>query len=168
MALENKAVDAALTTEPSATEAVRSGAAVRVMGDDQIYPNHQLAVVLYASTFIHDHPDTAKAFMRAYLHAVRDYNDALANGKIAGPNADDVIAILTQYTPIKDPSVYRTIVPQGTNPDGKLNIASLENDLAFFKREGVVKGNVTVAEVVDTSFVDAADAALGPYKPHSK
>jgi NitT/TauT family transport system substrate-binding protein len=168
MALENKAVDAALTTEPSATQAVRSGAAVRVMGDDQIYPNHQLAVVLYSNVFIHAHPDTAKAFMRAYLRAARDYNDSLANGKIAGPNADEVIAILTQYTPIKDASVYRSIVPQGTNPDGKLNIASLENDLAFFKREGVVKGNVSVAQVVDTSFVDAADAALGPYKPRTK
>lgn len=165
MALQNKAVDAALTTEPSATEAVRSGAAVRVMGDDQIYPNHQLAVVLYASTFAHAHPRAAKAFMRAYIRAVRDYNDALSGGRLAGPNADEVIAILTEYTPIKDPAIYRAIVPQGTNPDGKLNVASLENDLAFFKSEGVVKGNVTVAQVVDTSFVDAALRALGPYKP---
>jgi NitT/TauT family transport system substrate-binding protein len=106
--------------------------------------------------------------MRAYLRAVRDYNDALKDGKIAGPNADEVIAILTQYTSIKDPSVYRTIVPQGTNPDGKVNIASLENDLAYFRSQGVVKGNVSVAQVVDTSFVDQADAALGPYKPRAK
>jgi NitT/TauT family transport system substrate-binding protein len=168
MALENKAVDASLTTEPSATQAVQSGAAVRVMGDDEIYPNHQLAVVLYSNAFIHDYPNTAKAFMRAYLRAVRDYNDALSGGKLAGPNANEVIAILTQYTSIKDPSVYRTIVPQGTNPDGKLNIASLENDLAFYKREGAVTSNVTVSQVVDTSFVQDAARALGPYKPRTK
>jgi len=168
MALENKAVDAALTTEPSATLAVRSGAAVRVMGDDQIYPNHQLAVVLYSGVFIHDHPDVAKAFMRAYLHGVRDYNDALKDGKIAGPNADQVISILTQYTPVKDASIYRSIVPTGINPDGKLNMASLESDLAYYKSQGLVQGNVTVAQVVDPSFVDAADAALGPYKPRTK
>lgn len=165
MALQNKAVDAALTTEPSATEAVRRGAAVRVMGDDQIYPNHELAVVLYSTGFIKAHPDTAKAFMRAYIRAARDYNNALANGKIAGPNANDVIAILTEYTPIKDASVYREIVPQGTNPDGKLNLASLNNDLHFFQSEGVIKGDVTVAQVVDTSFADAAVKDLGPYKP---
>ncbi|WP_205998860.1 ABC transporter substrate-binding protein [Paraburkholderia sp. Ac-20342] len=168
MALENKAVDASLTTEPSATQAVRSGAAIRVMGDDQIYLNHQLAVLLYSDTFIHAHPDTARAFMRAYLRAARDYNDALKDGRIAGPNADEVISILTQYTSIKDASLYREIVPQGTNPDGKLNIASLENDLAYFKSHGDVKGNVTVAQVVDTSFAEAADTALGPYRPRAK
>jgi NitT/TauT family transport system substrate-binding protein len=106
--------------------------------------------------------------MRAYLRAARDYDDALKGGKIAGPNADEVISILTQYTSIKDASLYRDIVPQGTNSDGKLNIASLENDLAYFKSHGDVKGNVTVSQLVDPSFAQAADAALGPYKPRTK
>ncbi|RCW79105.1 ABC transporter substrate-binding protein [Phyllobacterium bourgognense] len=116
IALENKAVDAALTTEPSATEAVRRGVAVRIMGNDEFYPNHQLAVVLYSAEFTGEQPGAAKAFMRAYIHALRDYNDALANGKLAGPAADEVISILTEYTPIKDASVYRAIVPQGIIP----------------------------------------------------
>jgi NitT/TauT family transport system substrate-binding protein len=113
IALENKAVDAVLTTEPSATEAVRRGVAVRIMGNDEFYPNHQLAVVLYSAEFTGEQPGAAKAFMRAYIHALRDYNDALANGKLAGPAADEVISILTEYTPIKDASVYRAIIPQG-------------------------------------------------------
>src|SRR6059058_5241281 len=77
VALQNKAVDAAMTTEPSATRAVQSGAAVRVMGDDQIYPNHQLAVVLYGGDFAKRRPEVARRFMRAYLKGVRDYNNAL-------------------------------------------------------------------------------------------
>jgi NitT/TauT family transport system substrate-binding protein len=165
MALQNKAVDAAMTTEPSATKAIQSGAAVRVMGDDVIYPNHQLAVVLYSSAFIKNNPDAAKRFMRAYLRAVREYNDALSDGKIAGPNAAEVIAILTEYTNIKDPTVYRTITPQGCNPDGAVHEASLKNDLAFYKEEGQVKGNVTVEQALDNSFVEAAVKELGPYKP---
>src|SRR6266571_2979771 len=67
MALQNKAVDAAMTTEPSATRAVQSGAAVRVLGDDAIYPNHQLAVVLYGGDFAKRRPEVARRFMRAYL-----------------------------------------------------------------------------------------------------
>ncbi|MDB5908203.1 MAG: transporter substrate-binding protein [Massilia sp.] len=167
MALQNKAVDAAMTTEPSATKAVQSGYAVRVMGDDVIYPNHQLAVVLYSHAFIKNNPDAAKRFMRAYLRAVREYNDALKDGKIAGPNADEVIAILTEYTSIKDPAVYRTITPQGCNPDGAVHEASLKNDLAFYKMEGHVKGDVTVEQALDNSFVEAALKTLGPYKPRS-
>ena len=164
MALQNKAVDAAMTTEPSATKAVQSGAAVRVMGDDVIYPNHQLAVVLYSSVFIKDNPEAAKGFMRAYLRAVREYNDALKDGKIAGPNAAEVIAILTEYTNVKDPAVYRTITPQGCNPDGAVHEASLKNDLAFYKMEGHIKGDVTVEQALENSFVEAALKTLGPYK----
>ncbi|QWW72372.1 ABC transporter substrate-binding protein [Rhizobium sp. WYJ-E13] len=165
MALENKAVDAALTTEPSATEAIRRGAAVRFMGDDQIYPNHQLAVVLYATDFVEHHHDVAEAFMRAYLRAVRDYNDALANGQLAGPNAEEVVSILTEYTSIKDPETFRTIVPQGTNPDGKLNMDSLRTDLQYFQSEGLMEGDVSIDKVVDTSFAESAVKKLGPYEP---
>ena len=54
--------------------------------------------------------------MRAYIKAVREYNDALKDGKIAGPNADEVISILTEYTFIKDPQVHREITPGRHRP----------------------------------------------------
>jgi NitT/TauT family transport system substrate-binding protein len=165
MALQNKAVDAAMTTEPSATRAIQSGAAVRVMGDDEIYPNHQLAVVLYSGTFIKSSPDAGKRFMRAYLRGVRDYNDALKDGKIAGPNADEVIAILVEYTAIKDAAVFRAIHAQGTNPNGRVHEPSLRNDLQFYIDEGQIQGKVTLEQTLDHSFVDAALKDLGDYKP---
>ncbi len=163
MALQNKAVDASLTTEPSATVAVASGAAVRFAGDDVIYPYHQLAVVLYGGDFIKENPEVAKKFMRAYIRGVRDYNDALNDGKLTGPKADSIIAILTEFTNIKDPNVYRAIVPQGTNPDGKVNEASLRKDYQFFKEQGLLEGSVSVEQVVDNSFVEWALKELGPY-----
>jgi NitT/TauT family transport system substrate-binding protein len=165
MALENKAVDAALTTEPSATEAVQRGVAVRVMGDDEIYPDHQLSVVLYSGRFIEEQRDVALRFMTAYLRAVRDYRDALADGKLRGPRAGEVIDILTEYTNVKDPEVYRAITPQGTDADGKLNRQSLERDLAFYRSEGLIEGNVSVDQAIDTSFAEAAVKELGPYRP---
>ena len=165
MALQNKAVDAALTTEPSATRAIQSGAAVRVMGDDVIYPNHQLAVVLYSGNFIKSSPDAAKRFMRAYLRGVRDYNGALKDGRIAGPNADEIISILTEYTAIKDGAIYRAINAQGTNPNGRVHEPSLRNDLQFFVDEGLIQGKVTLEQVLDHSFVDAAVKDLGVYQP---
>ena len=165
LALQNKAVDAALTTEPSATRAIQSGAAVRVMGDDAIYPNHQLAVVLYSGNFIKSNPDAARGFMRAYLRAVRDYNDSLKEGRIAGANADEIIAILTEYTPIKDAAVFRAIHAQGTNPNGRVHEASLRNDLQFFIDEGLIQGKVSLEQVMDHSFVESAVKDLGAYQP---
>lgn len=165
MALQNKAVDASITTEPSVTAAVNSGAAVRFAGNDEFYPYHQVAVVLYGGAFIKDNPDMAKKFMRAYLKAVRDYNDALKDWKLAGLKADEIISILTEYTSIKDPNVYKSIVAHGTNPDGKVNEASLKKDFQFYKEQGLIEGNVSVGQALDNSFVEAALKELGPYQP---
>ena len=47
------------------------------------------------------------------------------------------------------------------DPDGKLNMDLLKKDLAFFKETGDVTGKVTVDQVVDTSFAEAAVKELG-------
>jgi len=54
------------------------------------------------------------------MKAARFYNDALKDGHIAGPNADEVVKILTEYSFIKDPAVHRAIISQAVDPDGKL------------------------------------------------
>src|SRR5713226_2979807 len=165
LALSNKAIDVSMTNEPTVTRAVQSGAAVRFAGNDSFYPNQQTAVVLYGGDFIENQPEVAKKFMRAYIKAVRDYNDALKDGKLAGPNAQEVISILTEYTAIKDPNVYKAITSNGNNPDGKVYEASLKKDLQFFKDQGLIEGNIGIEQVVDHSFVDAVVNELGPYKP---
>ena len=95
-AYANKAIDASMTNEPTASEAVKNGLAVRIAGNDEIYPDQQTAVVLYSEMFARQRPQLAMKFMRAYIKAVREYNDALKDGKIAGPNAEEVISILSR------------------------------------------------------------------------
>jgi len=164
LALENKALDAALVTEPNATLAVDAGKAVRFAGGDEIYPDQQLSVVVYSGEFIRHHPETAKRFMRAYIRAVRDYNDALADGRLAGPGAAEIIDIMLRYGKIKDARIYRDMVPNGVDPDGRVNLASLQQDHDLFGALGLLKGASSVKDMVDLSFADAAVAALGPYK----
>src|SRR4051794_16238960 len=86
VALRNKAIDASITTDPSATVAIQEGIATTIKTDDEIIPKHQIAVLLYSEDFALRRPEVAKRFMRAYLKAVRFYNGALAGGRFAGPN----------------------------------------------------------------------------------
>ena len=102
--------------------------------------------------------------MRAYIRAVRFYNDALRNGRLDGPTADEVIAILSESTPIKSREIYKLITPTGMNPDGRVNKASLIYDLAFYMEQGLIKGIVNLDDVIDGSFVEAALKELGPYR----
>jgi NitT/TauT family transport system substrate-binding protein len=104
--------------------------------------------------------------MRAYLRGVRMYNDALKDGRLAGPKADEVIPILVKYTTIKDKGMFRRMVPSYANPDGAVNMASLKKDLDFFRELGLIeKKDIGVEGVVDDSFAKAAIAKLGPYRP---
>jgi len=115
--------------------------------------------VLYSGDFAQRRPDMARRYMRAYLRAVRDYNGALADGKLAGPNAVNSVRMA-----IKNAAVYRAISPQGCNPDGYVNVASLRKDFAFYREQGWIEGKVTVDQVIDNSFVTAALRDLGPYR----
>jgi NitT/TauT family transport system substrate-binding protein len=164
LAIENHAIDAAFITEPNATSAVLRGGAVRFARGDEIYPNQQLSVVLYNGGFATKSPALARQFMRAYIRGSRDYNDALKDGKLAGRGAEDIIAILVASTEVKDPAIYRAMIPHGCDPDGNVNVASLKKDFESFRAQGLIKGETSVERVLDQSFARAAVAELGPYK----
>ena len=166
-ALSSGAIDASITAEPIVTRALETGVAVKLLSNDEFYPNQQIACVLYGGPFVKAKADAARRFMVAYIRAARDYNDALRGGKMAGPAAGEVIAILTKYTATRDPAVYRAITPNGNDPNGRLNLVSLRKDLETFKEAGFVKGSIAVEQVVDTSFADAAVKTLGRYRPRT-
>jgi NitT/TauT family transport system substrate-binding protein len=160
-ALENGKVDVTITTEPEATIAQQTGAAKNVMSGDQWYPNQEIAVVIYSGDFIKNHRDAAQAFMRAYLRGARYYYGALKDGHLAGPNATDVIAILTSATSMKDPALYRAITPSFVNPAGKINLDSIRNDLQYFRDSGLIEGSVREEDIVDESFIRSAASFSG-------
>jgi NitT/TauT family transport system substrate-binding protein len=161
-AYRNKGIDAGITNEPTVTRTIREGVAVRA-SPQAIYPGQQTAVVLFSEGFA-GRRALAQKFMNAYIRAVRDYNGALKDGRLAGANAAEIISILTEYTEIKTPETFATMSAFAVNPDGHVNTASLRNDLAFFKERRLVDGKVSVDQVIDQSFAEEAVRALGAYK----
>jgi NitT/TauT family transport system substrate-binding protein len=163
-ALASGAVDATVTAEPSLTQALERGVAMKLPGPDP-YPNQQIAVLLYGGDFIKKRPEVARKFMVAYVKAARYYNGALQNGTFGGPNAEAVVNILAQDSNVKDPTLIRKMHTNGCNPNGRVNEKSLGKDLEFFREAGYIQGNITLDQIVDHSFVDAAVKVLGPYRP---
>ena len=164
VAFQNGAIAASISTEPTVSKIVELGAAVRFKGNDEFYPNAQTATILMSGDFTEKRPEVAKRFMKAYLRAVREFNASIVNGRIAGPGADEMVKILAKYSVIKDEATLRAMIVHGTDPDGKLNVESLKKDLVFFKEQGDVTGKITVEQVLDESFIQAALKELGPAK----
>ena len=139
------------------------GAAVVAMTDDQTLPRHAVAQILFSEKMA-GNADLGKRFMKAYLRSIRYYFGAFKDGKLAGANAEEIIAVLTESTPIKDPEVYRTITPNGVDPDGKIDLETMRQDQDVYRRLGWMESQTKVEDVVDMSFVEAALKEIGTYK----
>ena len=74
--------------------------------------------------------------MKAFLRAVRDYNDAIENGKWTDtPKANDLIGIVARRLELK-PEQIRAAFPHAVDPDGRVNLDSMRKDLQFFRDIG--------------------------------
>lgn len=162
-AYENGAIDASLTTEPNATLIQEEGLATRLGTPPDWYSEQQLAVILYGEEFIQDRPEAGNCVMLAYLQGVRDYVSALADGKVSGENADEIVQIVSDATGI-DPDLYRQITPNWVDPDGQLNQESIRKDYDFFQSLGILEGDVDLDQIIDDSFSQAAVEQLGAWE----
>jgi NitT/TauT family transport system substrate-binding protein len=165
VALQNKAIDAALPAEPSVTQALRMGGVTAVANDYDVYPIHQVSEIMYSGKFAKTDVDLARRFMRAFLRGVRYHNDSLGpKGEFTGAQGDEVVAIALEYGPFKDPAVWRSFILSYCGPDGTLHVPSLKEDLDLFKKQKYIEGKVEIEQAIDTSFTDWAVKELGPYK----
>ena len=164
VALQNKALDAALPAEPAVSSALRLGGIVAVANDYDVYPVHQISEILYSGNFATRDPEIARKFMRAFLRGVRYHNDALGpDGAFLGAKGDEIVSILTEYGPFKDPQVWRSFIFSYCGPDGKLHVPSMKEDLDIFRKQGLIEVPLEIEKTIDTSFVDWAVKDLGPY-----
>jgi NitT/TauT family transport system substrate-binding protein len=161
-AIGTGAIDGGIMIEPFISRVVSDGTGVRFKGNvDIMGGNQQVAVIVYSSQFA-GKQDVAQRWMNAYIRGVRDYNDAFGSKR---KGYADVVSILAQNTTVTDPKVYDHMVPAGLDPDGKLDVNSMENDLQYYRESGQVKEPVDLSTLMDTSFQTAAVKALGPYSP---
>jgi NitT/TauT family transport system substrate-binding protein len=93
--------------------------------------------------------------MVAYLKAVRD----LENGGWSEP---DTLAILSKYTSVPVETISAAARPFG-EPDGTVNVTSLENQQVFFREQGRLTYDqpLDIRSLIDPSFAQEAVKSLG-------
>lgn len=157
-ALSTGAVDAAYLPEPLATRAVEQGVAVKWRGGGEIVPGVQQTVVLASGNFLLQH-DVAVRWMTAYLRGVRDYDEAFFKQQ----HRPQTVDLLVQALPVKDARLYDEMGFDWIDPDGKVNVASLEDQMRWYVETGEVAMPTDMATLVDASLAEAAVARLGAY-----
>jgi NitT/TauT family transport system substrate-binding protein len=159
-ALQNKGIDGGIMIEPFVSRAVSEGTGVRWRSSTEILgANQQVAVIVYGEQFA-TKKDVAQRWMNAYIRGIRDYNDAFGPKK---NGYDDVVNILVANTTVKDPNIYAQMKPAGLDPDGKMDLQSVKNDLDYYIESGQTKPGIDLSKLIDTSFQEAAVKTLGAY-----
>ena len=134
------------------------------MNTDQFYPFGQVTMVFYGEKFLRDKPELALRFMRAYLRGIRAYNDGLKDGKV-WPGADDIIEIISKNFKMP-PALVTEMYAPAIDPDGMVQVKSIQKDLDFFRARGWVQP-IDLNNVIDLSIAQKASADLGKYQRKS-
>ncbi len=157
-AYSNKSIDAAMISEPTLSKAVEAGLAVRWKPLSDFHPSQQWGVLAFSPKFA-ENKDAANRFMVAYVKAMRDYNDAFIKNK----NKSEIVNILAKSANITDLSLFDKMAMPGLNPDGYVDMKSLEWGIQFWLSTGDMKETIDLKKVVDNSYADYAVQKLGKY-----
>lgn len=137
----------------TAVAPLRQSGAIKLIawsGDETPYQ----ATVLFTSRHDADERGAVVAgFLRAYRKGAHDYAAAYvgADGKrIDGPTAPEVAAIIGKYASLKPEQVALGIAYD--DPDARVDVKDILHQIAWFKAQGMVKGEFDPKSVIDTRY----------------
>jgi len=159
-AMANKAIDVAAMTEPSVSQGLNLGVLVRWKFGQDIKPGKQAGALFYSAKFAEENNEAAKRFMVATLRGGRDFYDFLQTGK----GKEQMVDIAVKYTTVKDRSIYEKMAWPGVDPDMNVIVASLQEDMDYYVKQGYMKQAPSMKDVVDTQFLEYAWQKLGKAK----
>ncbi|HLH26094.1 MAG TPA: ABC transporter substrate-binding protein [Chloroflexota bacterium] len=157
-AFANKVIDAAYWQEPFTTIAVERGLVVRGPIGYDVYPNQQIAGVLFGDKLLTDR-EAGIRYLRAYTRGVRDYVKGLIDRDPA--MFDQVVPILIEHTTVKDRSLFEKSIPSGLKADPIPNVQSMIDDQEWYLAHGFQNQRINVADLVDLSLIEEAIRQLG-------
>jgi NitT/TauT family transport system substrate-binding protein len=157
--MKNKGVDAVFEVQPfiAAIQSQNAGKPVAFVGD--VVPGFNTDVLLYGPSFIQKQPEVAQRFMIAFLRGQRDYYRAFVENK---GGQDSVIQDFARYSRIKDPNTWKLLATFGIDPNGSIDVSTLEQMQDYFLKAGTQKDKIDMAKAVDLSYAQNAAKILGP------
>ena len=154
-------VDATMAIASMARPVDASGEA-RIIGWAGDVAPYQITAVFAPTRMLTDNPDALQRFARAYQRGVADYRDAFlrldaAGRPIRGARAEAVIPLIQKYVYAGDPDGARKISEGvGYYDEGaRLDVQDVAAQLRWFTAQGLVKGAIDPADLIDTRFVGA-------------
>lgn len=158
-AVRSGQIDATMAIASMARPAAASGEA-HIIGWVGDYVPYQITALFTTRGMIAEHASALHAFCRGYQRGVADYRAAFLrfdaeHNPISDASTDRAIADLQKYVFTGDPDAAAKIKGGiGWYDEGAaLDVVDVRAQLAWFREQGLVKGAIDPAEIIDTSFL---------------
>ncbi|QIE55825.1 ABC transporter substrate-binding protein [Pikeienuella piscinae] len=145
---------------PHIGKALVGGEAAKQIGWVADYlPNYQVTTVFTSAETAANERAKTEAFIAAFAKGAADFNAALVDRTAGDEAAEEMTKLIHKYVYADDD--YAKAAPKivngamRMNEGAALNIASIEDQLAWFKAEALVSADVTMETLVDSSYVPA-------------
>lgn len=157
-ALKSAQIDA-WSIVPNIAGALTKGPEVVEIGKVSDYvDNYQVTTVFTSTRNVNDHKDLVKRFLAGLSMGIDDYNAAFVDKTMGADDVAAVTEMVHKYVyadqPIEKAGPRIASGAMRINNNARLNIASVEDQLAWFKSENLVPEGVTMDDLVDTEFVE--------------
>ena len=157
-ALKSGQIDA-WSIVPHIAKPLAGSGAVHIIGNVADYiPNYQVTTVFTSADNAANERDKTEAFLRAFSKGAADFNAALVDKTAGEAAAEDMVKLIHKYVYADrsydeaKPSIVNGAMR--INEGAALNVSSVKDQLDWFKSEGLVKDDITMDVLVDTSYVE--------------
>ncbi len=156
-ALKSGQIDAWSIQPNIADNLAKSGDAFVIGKISDYAPNYQVTTVFTSTANIAKKRDLVTRYLAAYSKGVADYNAALVDKKMDEKDTAAIVEMIHKYvyasTPLDKADPMIRAGAMRIAPDARLNLASVKDQLEWFKAEKMVPAGVTMDKLVDISFV---------------
>ncbi|EKF20554.1 ABC transporter substrate-binding protein [Nitratireductor pacificus] len=157
-ALKSGQIDA-WSIVPNIASGLTKGPEVVEIGKVSDYiDNYQVTTVFTSTANVADKPDLVKRFLAGLSKGIADYNAALVDKSMSEEDTAAIVAMIHKYIyadqPLDKADPRIRAGAMRINESAALSLASVEDQLEWFKSEGLVPEGVTMEKLVDTSFVE--------------
>jgi NitT/TauT family transport system substrate-binding protein len=152
-ALSGSQIDAAVLPATPALPLLDRGV-IKLLGwVSDLTPGWMGAVAFTSTKMTEERDDIVRRFLIAYRKGSRDYHDAFAgndNKRQNNATTQDMLELLSRFTHIPAPLIERA-VPY-LDGQGRVVMADLAHQIAWYKAQGMMKADVSPEDFVDRRF----------------
>ncbi|MBO9452504.1 ABC transporter substrate-binding protein [Tropicibacter sp. R16_0] len=142
---------------PHIAKGLAGAGAVKIIGNVADYiPNYQVTTVFTSANNAENERGQTEAFLRAFSRGADDFNAALVDKSAGDEAATEMVKLIHKYVYADRPfEKAEKSIRNGAmriNKNAGLNMSSVQDQLDWFKAEGLIKEDITSETLVDPSY----------------